>query len=420
MQSTANRPSWPGLVDDDQRGRGAPESRSDAAAKWKPIWVASYFIGLTMASILAARANERPHGTSLVIVYGLAGVAALWHWVAAVRRPEAHRITKPMLLWSVVAIGLTAMLVWMAPVYLFAASFLFANIFQLMPWKSASATAMLLAIALFKPIESSLGHSFAMISLCMAFGACLLSGFVTAVIEQNRERRRTIDDLRDAEALLAKVERHTGQMEERARIARELHDTVTQDLVGITLQLDTVKIGAGDQQKAIDRLRDLSRGALADARGLVHANRPRELTTAAGSSLPSALDALAARYAGQIPRVNVSIDEDAVLDPEQQAVLFRVAQEAVSNARRHARARLITITVSVVGSQVFLDVNDDGVGFDPRSKRSGFGLESMAARVRALSGTLSIESECAPAEGSGTTIHVELPIWKSAARKRAL
>lgn len=409
MQSTANRPSWPGLAVDER------ESRTDAAAKWKPIWVASYFLGLTMASILAARANERPHGTSLVIVYGLAGVAALWHAVAAVRRPDAHRVTKPMLLWAVVAIGLTAMLVWMAPVYLFAASFLFANIFQLMPWKSASATAMLLAVALFKPIEASLGQSFAMISLCMAFGACLLSGFITAVIEQNRERRRTIADLRETEALVAKVERHTGQMEERARIARELHDTVTQDLVGITLQLDAVKTARGGSDEAVlARLRDLSRGALADARGLVHANRPRELTRY--GTLPSALDALAARYAGQTPCVNVSIDEDAILDPDQQAVLFRVAQEAVSNARRHARARVVTITVSVVGSQVMLDVNDDGIGFDPKKHPSGFGLESMTARVQALSGTLSVESEL----GQGTTIHVTLPIWRSATRKRAL
>jgi len=385
-------------------GHETAEHRSDTAAKWKPIWAFSYIAGLALSALLAVRGNERPHATPLFVVVGMTFVASLWHFVAAVRRPEAHRITKPMLLWAVVAIGVNAMLVWMAPVYLFAASFLFACIFQLMPWRSAAPTAMLLSAALWKPVAASLGNGIANMIVCAAIGACLFSAFVTAVIEQNRERRRTIVELRRAEAALATMERHAGRLEERARIARELHDTVTQNLVGITMQLDAQVTVA--KTPTLERLRNLSRGALADARNLVNANRPRELDQ--HGSLAAALEALAERGDTLTPMLTVHVDDDAILNPEQQNALFRIAQEALSNARRHARATQITMTVSVVGSRVMLDVCDDGIGFDSLRARKGFGLESIAARAKAVHGTFAVES----APGEGTTIHVQIPIWR--------
>ena len=388
------------------------DERSDTSVRWKPLWTSTYFVGLALATAVAFRSEEeRPDGAPLALIVAAALFAGAWHWRAAVKRPHAHRKTRPMILWAVVAIAVTSALVRMAPVYLMAASFLYAQLFMLLPPRTASVAAMAFSALLWMPIASALGHAVANVTVGAALGACLLSGFVSAVIEQSRERRRTIAELREAEVMIADIERRAGRLEERARIARELHDTVTQDLVGITMELEAVADALPPEapRTAVARLRDLSRGALADARGLVQAHRPRELE---GASLRAALESLAERVTS--PSVDVFVDEDVAVAPEHEAVLFRVAQEALSNARRHARASKVTITLSSAGSKALLDVHDDGIGFDPTASRVGFGVESMNARVRAAHGSLEIESE----RGAGTTVHVELPVVSALAKAR--
>jgi len=380
--------------------------------RWKPFWLGTYFVALACSTLMALRPEERPRGTPLVIVIGVAVVAATCHALMAVRRPHAHRRTLPMLAWAIVLVLLTSALVWMAPVYLFAASFLFAQIFLLMPSRSAAASAIAFCALLFSPIQTSLGSAVAMTTFFSGVGAAIFSTFVSSVIDQSRERRRVIKELHDTELLLAEVAKRSGEMEERARIARELHDTVTQDLVGITMQLEAAKRG-GDAGDVLERVHALSRGALAEARELVHGNTTRGET----SSLEVALRSLDRPDGTSVTMAFVIDDALPPIDFDQQAVLLRVAREAVSNARRHAKAKRITITLSATATTVLLDVHDDGCGFDLAAARAraqsrqsqhegGFGLPSMRDRVRSARGVLDVEST----PGEGTVVHVELPV----------
>ncbi len=386
----------------------------DTATRWKPFWLGTYFVALACSTLMALRPEERPRGTPLAIVLGVALVAATWHALMAVRRPHAHRRTLPMLAWSIALVLLTSALVWMAPVYLFTASFLFAQIFLLMPSRSAAASAIAFCALLFYPVQTSLGSAVAMTTFFSGVGAAIFSTFVSSVIDQSRERKRVIKELHDTELLLAEAAKRSGEMEERARLARELHDTVTQDLVGITMQLEAAKRD-GDAGDVLERVHALSRGALAEARELVHGSPAA--ANGETSSLEVALRSLDRPDGTSVTMAFVIDDALPTIDFDQQAVLLRVAREAVSNARRHAKAKRITITLSATATTVLLDVHDDGCGFDLATARAraksrqsqhegGFGLPSMRDRVRSAHGVLDVEST----PGEGTVVHVELPV----------
>jgi ABC-type Fe3+/spermidine/putrescine transport system ATPase subunit len=145
---------------------------------------------------------------------------------------------------------------------------------------------------------------------------------------------------------------------------------------------------------------------LVEARHLVAALRPEILE---GSSLPGALGRLARRWSEEtgIPATVSVTGGESTMSQESQVTLFRAAQEALSNARRHARAERVEITLSYMEDLVALDVQDDGEGFDlwGASPAGSFGLRAMRERVEALGGSLLVESE----PGLGCTLVVELP-----------
>jgi signal transduction histidine kinase len=248
-----------------------------------------------------------------------------------------------------------------------------------------------------------------------AGSALLFAHFLSASAEENRTRRELIDALERTRAELAAAERRAGIDEERQRIGRELHDTVTQQLVGIVMQLDdaSARVRAADDRSvhdAIERSRELARAGLADARRLVWSERPRELE--AGSltgALNEALDAIAADGV-EAERV-LEGDLDA-LPPGVQTLVFRGVQEALANVRKHARARRVSVTALALDDRLLVDVQDDGVGFDAdrgagaRDDGSGFGLRGLRERVEILGGSLAVESE----KGSGTTIGFQVPL----------
>ncbi len=101
--------------------------------------------------------------------------------------------------------------------------------------------------------------------------------------------------------------------------------------------------------------------------------------------------------------------EPAPLHPEAEVTLLRAAQEALTNVRKHAQARQVSITLSYMGDQVALDVQDDGVGFAASAPAEGFGLAAMRQRAEQLGGTVVVES----ALGQGTTVAVTLPLHPS-------
>jgi signal transduction histidine kinase len=164
----------------------------------------------------------------------------------------------------------------------------------------------------------------------------------------------------------------------------------------------------------LDQARLTARESLTEARRLVWALRPEALENA---SLPEALERLVERWRGESSIVAsvATTGTPCPLPSEIEATLFRVAQEALSNVRKHAPgANRVALTLSYMGDTVALDARDDGGGFDPdreaerkRDQNSGgFGLKGMRERVESVGGTLSVESVI----GEGTTLAVKLPM----------
>ncbi|MEO5923016.1 MAG: two-component regulator propeller domain-containing protein [Bryobacteraceae bacterium] len=198
-------------------------------------------------------------------------------------------------------------------------------------------------------------------------------------------------------------------VEERARLAREIHDTLAQGFVGISHQLDALS-GTLDGDPAaahqqLDLARKMTRHSLTEARRSMIDLRDSELQ---GQSLPQALSAAARRWVAGRP-VEMKLDVMEMrrkLPLETEQNLFRIAQEAVANALKHAEAHSIAVQLNDAADGVVLTVADDGKGFDPSNSFSGigghFGIIGMRERAEREGGTFSISSEA----GRGTLVEV--------------
>ena len=203
-------------------------------------------------------------------------------------------------------------------------------------------------------------------------------------------------------------------LEERTRIAREIHDTLAQGFVGLSSQLDAVAVQMqGQGTEACNRLetaQKMARHSLTEARRSVMDLRDPELQDRdLGSAIQSAVRRW--RMNGSIP-IHVNIAGDAVdLPAEVQQHVLRIAQEAVANALKHSRARDIAIDLQVEPSQLVLTVRDDGRGFGIEAMLSPeeghFGLLGMRERAERLGGKLDLSS--APETGTAVSVRVPLP-----------
>jgi two-component system NarL family sensor kinase len=203
-----------------------------------------------------------------------------------------------------------------------------------------------------------------------------------------------------------------GAMEERIRLAREIHDTLAQGLAGIALQLEAaeamLQAGAAPERVAgaVGRALAATRLGLDEARRSVLDLRAAPLE---GRSLAEALEALvdgSQRETGTRLELEVTGGTQP-LPPRVAAGVYRIAQEALGNALRHADARAVRLRLVVQPERLELDVEDDGCGFDPATVPSGrFGLVGVNERVRLLGGTLGVAS----APGEGTRLHASIPL----------
>jgi signal transduction histidine kinase len=234
--------------------------------------------------------------------------------------------------------------------------------------------------------------------------------WIRETISQSLERRFLIEKLRATRLELAAAERTAGAAEERARLAREIHDTLAQGFTSVIVHLEAAAAGLDPADERAGRhiraAEDVARSSLADARSIVWALRPDSIRTA---GLPAALRRVAETMAGTpgAPAVDVEISgESRPLPMDVEVTLLRAAQEALANVRRHAAASRVVATLTYFDDEVSLDVADDGRGFDPAiaSTSGGMGLLGMRERASALGGRLDIESSA-----EGTTIAITLP-----------
>ncbi|GLW06106.1 histidine kinase [Microtetraspora sp. NBRC 13810] len=207
-------------------------------------------------------------------------------------------------------------------------------------------------------------------------------------------------------ARLVAQAREAGVLDERQRLAREIHDTIAQDLIALITQLRAADGAAdeADRRRHTGQAQALAGQALTEARRSVRALRPEPLE---GSALSDALVHLAERWSetAGIGHTFEVTGTPSRLAAGIEVTLYRVAQEALANVAKHANATRAGLTLSYLDDMVLLDVRDDGRGFDPGAAGGGFGLGTMRQRVRGAGGTLSVES----APGQGTAVAAAVP-----------
>jgi len=213
-----------------------------------------------------------------------------------------------------------------------------------------------------------------------------------------------------------RLEEYAGQVEalavveERNRLARDLHDSVTQALYGLTLSAEAAarQIAAGDVDAAAAQMREVQQTATQaqkEIRLLIYELRPPVLEE---EGLAAALQERLRSVEGRVGvATSLAVEGDGRLSPTVEAELDRITQEALNNALKHAQAHQIAVQLRQDEQIVALEIVDDGIGFDLGTtwSRGGLGLRGMAERAARLGGQLAIDSR----PGKGTRVRVEVP-----------
>jgi len=238
---------------------------------------------------------------------------------------------------------------------------------------------------------------------------CLASrepDFLLGVSIDITERKRAEVELRDLSGRLI-----NAHEEERARVARELHDDVTQRLARLAIDAGRIERG-GNEISPAETMRAMRDGLVRlseDVHALSYRLHPAVLEDL---GLVEALKVECERFSRQeaVPAAVTLEGLPSGIPPDTALCLFRVTQEALRNVARHTKARTVKVGIRAVDGGLQLSVRDDGAGFDPaqQQKHPSLGLASMRERVHLLEGELDIES----APGQGTTILVWVPLKK--------
>jgi signal transduction histidine kinase len=394
--------------------------RHHATERWEDTaFLALPYAMLVVSLGLVASAGGQSGGALLVDV-ALAALTALWILWMDTLHPDWRERAAVSGVYVGVLIVLMAVLVWRSPWFAFFAwtGYPISAIRLEGRWMIAgvSGTALVVAASQIGGVELVRGEpgTFAIIAVANA-------AIASAMIWFARQRRDLFFELADAngrlEAALAEnaglhaqllaQAREAGVLDERQRMAGEIHDTLAQGLTGIIAQLQAAEQDGAGWRRHVGRAVALARGSLSDARRSVQALRPEPLERA---RLPEAVRGVAERWSTLhgIPLDVTVTGTPRPLQTEVEVTLLRCAQEALANVAKHAHATRTGLTLSYMEDLVTLDVRDDGTGgATERSPgaQGGFGLTAMRQRVAALTGSLAIESE----PGAGTALSVSLP-----------
>lgn len=393
--------------------------------RWMRWWPA-VFGGLLVVSCISW-VSDRGADASLAAAGVPATALVAWGiaWITEVRRDRPRGVwTLPLL--AIVGTALSILLTQTALVFWIVGLALVPMFFVILPLPWAIGAAMLLAAHVGWAARAVTGvgplSSVEVAAFLLSRGIVLvlLGLFMRSVVWQSARLQRLSDALDAARSDLAAAERHAGVLEERHRVARELHDTVSQGLSAAILHIETAEQALPDVPASAEqmrRARAVARESLEDMRRVVGAMRPEVLEHA---ELPEAIRRVVTRWSertGVPARYQVS-GVPAPLLAEADITLLRAAQEALANVWKHARASQAAVSLTYMGDAVALDVRDDGCGLGSAQAPgtgTGFGLTAMRERVHGLGGTVTLESD----PGAGTTVSVSLPTWQTAERSAA-
>jgi signal transduction histidine kinase len=402
---------------------------------WRPALTVGPYV--LLAVLTAAVVPTKPALTEL----GLCALTAAWMLGMFTLRPSWQSRAVPMGVFVGGFIVLLAVLVltsgWFG--FLAAAGYVYALWLLPWPWRlvAVAGVAACAGTAQTAEVNKDTGAGLAVWGGIVALNVLLMTGVTLIDRKEDQtaaERNRMLAELAEANQRLAATvaenaglhrqllaqAREAGMLDERQRMAREIHDILAQGFAGVITQLRAAAAAedpdpepAGPSEAAVARRRHIAAAtalaaeSLTEARRSVHELRPGPLETA---RLSDALSDVAERWSALhgIPVQATITGTVRLLQPEAEFALLRAAQEALANVARHAGAGRVGLTLSYMDDNVALDVRDDGKGFDPSGTREtsgGFGLEAMRQRIEALAGTLQVESE----PGGGTAISACVP-----------
>lgn len=384
-----------------------------------PIWHAIFYGTLTLATILTltdGALTSTQHLAGLI----LSSALGLWYGFMVIRNASWLRRAQPMLIYLAGALLLTLALLQIHPAYFLTTYSLYGQIFGFLPLGWAIVSAVVLSASLLWQQLALVGESLSaepgllVTDAAVTIMTILFGLWISAIVRESRGRQQLIAKLETAQRELATFERQAGVLEERQRLAREIHDTLAQDTASVVMHLEAAEQMLTSDlvvaQQHMDQARRIARESLAEARRFVWALQPELL---ARESLPDAIKRVADRWSeesGIATRTTIT-GIPQPLRPESEVTLLRVAQEALANIQKHAHASQVMLTLSYMTDLVALDIQDNGVGFEPHSPMPNsmdgrFGLNAMHARVEQLGGRLMIESST----GEGTVLAIELPV----------
>ena len=221
--------------------------------------------------------------------------------------------------------------------------------------------------------------------------------WITRIATLSEERQELLDELQSTQAELEAVSRDAGVTSERERLAREIHDTIAQELTGMVMLAQRARLepDAAARAAQLTQLEETAREALTETRALIADGAPASLD----AGLVAALERLTARFSQETGIAVTLAADDTDLDRTTEVVVLRCTQEALSNVRKHSGATAATVTLE----RGTLTVTDDGHGFDPDAPTNGYGLSGMRDRLALVGGSLEVASGA-----SGTTLTISL------------
>jgi signal transduction histidine kinase len=403
----------------------APLPRREAWERWVKIWHIVFYVSLALPTILALIGEEFNRSQLQVLVLSLAlgawyGLIMVW----LIQKSEGRAQILLSLVYLVVAVALWVPLARSNWAYFLTASSFYGLMWGTLPFGLAvvgnvGLTALIIwiqALNLGRPIVLSV--NLVVIGIVVIGWAALLALWMRTVMRESKQRKDLIEKLEAAQAELAAAERQAGILQERERMAGEIHDTLAQGFTSIVMQLEAAEQALPEDlipvRNRIQKARDSARASLREARRLVLALQPEQLEAA---TLADALRREAARWeqdSGISTKFSVT-GEPMPLHPEVEVTLLRAMQEGFANIQKHAMAGEVIVTLSYMDEEVALDVQDDGQGFDaqelpdpPDQAGRGYGLRAMRQRAENMGGSVIVESSL----GRGTTLVVQLPVVK--------
>jgi len=407
--------------------------------RWEqPAMAALPYVMLVIVASMTVAIKWGESTGDLLIDLGLAAAAGLWMLWNFTLHPAWRQRPRRMAVFFIVLAILMALLVLRAPWYGFFTFTGYLYAFYLPPGRPRAAGVALIALITATSQNGGLPKHWTagavgiyLVIICINVGvASALTWFGWVSAQQNDQRKQMVEELSEAnkrletileenqglhDQLLAQA-REAGVLDERQRMAREIHDTLAQGLTGIITQLQAAERhgqSEAERQRHLELATQLARDSLTEARRSVQAMQPEPLESA---RLPEALADVAGKWTRihGLPATVTTTGQPRRIRPDAEITLLRTAQEALVNVAKHARARKVGLTLSYMEDQVNLDIRDDGVGFDPqpagamvpaRAGGSGYGLLAMRQRVEGVAGTLEVES----APGGGTAISASVP-----------